>query len=101
MATMRRKASTSNDPAAPVIDSLQTPYSRGWATAWLGVVVLASVNGVLHRLYVGSLGELRAHQVSTLVLLILLAPSGERSDAIRFRMDRRPYALACCGRRPR
>jgi hypothetical protein len=56
------------------IESSDTPYWNGWATAWLGVVVLAFVNGVLHRLYVGALGELRAHQVSTVVLLVLLAP---------------------------
>jgi hypothetical protein len=50
------------------------PYWRGWATAWAGVVVLAFVNGVLHRSYQETLGEHRAHQVSCVVLLILLAP---------------------------
>jgi hypothetical protein len=50
------------------------PHWTPWAKAWLGMVVIAFVNGVLHRGYEGALGELRAHQLSTAVLLLLLAP---------------------------
>ena len=36
--------------------------------------MIAFGNAVLHRGYEGALGELRAHQVSSVVLLLLLAP---------------------------
>ena len=49
-------------------------YAGPWGTAWLGMVVLAFLNGVLHRAYQGVLGERPAHQVSCGVLLVLLAP---------------------------
>ena len=52
----------------------QLPQWSAWAKAWLGVVVIAFINGVLHRGNEGALGELRAHQLSTAVLLVLLAP---------------------------
>jgi hypothetical protein len=51
-----------------------------WARAWGGVVAAAFVNGVLHRAYEGPLGELTAHQVSTVVLLLLLAPWVVRTE---------------------
>jgi hypothetical protein len=52
----------------------QLPYLRSWTLAWIGVVVAAFINGVLHRGYEGALGELRAHQLSSGILLILIAP---------------------------
>ena len=59
-------------------DTRQMPASRpqwsAWAKAWLGLVVIAFLNGVLHRGYEGPLGELRAHQLSSAVLLVLVAP---------------------------
>src|SRR5512133_2463758 len=45
-----------------------------WGKAWGGLVVIAFLNGVLHRIYERRLGELRSHQVSSLLLLALLAP---------------------------
>jgi hypothetical protein len=51
-----------------------------WAKAWGGVVLIAFVNGVLHRAYEGALGELRAHQLSSVVLLVLLAPWAVRTE---------------------
>ena len=50
------------------------PQWRAWARAGLGVVAIAFVNGVSHRSYEGTLSELGAHQLSTGVLLLLLAP---------------------------
>jgi hypothetical protein len=44
------------------------------------VVVLAFVNGVLHRSYQRSLGEHRSHQLSCVVLLLLLAPWVRRTE---------------------
>jgi hypothetical protein len=52
----------------------RTPDWPAWAKAWGGLVVIAFVNGVLHRSYERRLGELRSHQVSSLLLLGLLAP---------------------------
>ena len=62
-----------------------SPRARGapwaaWSRAWLGVVVLAFVNGVLHRGYEGALGGLRAEQVSNVVLVVLLAPWVVRTE---------------------
>jgi hypothetical protein len=51
-----------------------------WSRAWLGVVGLAFVNGVLHRGYEGALGELRADQVSNLLLLLLVAGWAARTE---------------------
>jgi hypothetical protein len=51
-----------------------------WAKAWGGVVAIAFLNGVLHRTYEGALGERRAHQLSSFVLLALLAPSATRTE---------------------
>lgn len=45
-----------------------------WGKAWGGLVVIAFLNGVLRRTYERRLGELRSHQVSSLLLLALLAP---------------------------
>ena len=52
----------------------------GWTRAWTGVVVLAVVNGGLHRVYEQPLGELRAHQLSGVTLLLLLAPWAARTQ---------------------
>ena len=52
-----------------------------WGKAWGGLVVIAFLNGVLHRTYERRLGELRSHQVSSLLLLALLAPWVIRTDA--------------------
>lgn len=38
------------------------------------VVVIAVVNGVLHRAYERPLGQLPAHQLSAVILLLMLAP---------------------------
>jgi hypothetical protein len=46
-------------------DSLDWP---AWARAWGRLVVIAFLNGVLHRAYEGPLGELRAHQLSSFML---------------------------------
>jgi hypothetical protein len=51
-----------------------------WSRAWAGVVVVAFVNGALHRGYEGALGELRAEQLSNVVLLMLLAPWVVRTE---------------------
>jgi hypothetical protein len=51
-----------------------------WAKAWGGVVAIAFLNGVLHRTYEGALGERRAHQLSSFVLLALLAPWATRTE---------------------
>lgn len=51
-----------------------------WSRAWLGVVGLAFVNGVLHRGYEGALGELRAEQVSNFVLVLLVAGWAVRTE---------------------
>ena len=51
-----------------------------WAKAWGGVVVIAFLNGILHRTYEGALGERRAHQLSSVVLLALLAPWAIRTE---------------------
>jgi hypothetical protein len=55
------------------LSSRSEPCSKAWAKAWLGTVVIAFVNGVLHRRYERTLGGLRAHQASSVVLLLLLA----------------------------
>lgn len=52
----------------------RSPDWPAWGKAWGGLVVIAFVNGVLHRTYERRLGELRSHQVSSLLLLGLLAP---------------------------
>ncbi|MCE7986980.1 MAG: hypothetical protein DYG89_37885 [Caldilinea sp. CFX5] len=44
-----------------------------YGLAWLPIVLLAIVNGGLHRLYEPALGELPAHQLSVLILILLLA----------------------------
>ena len=49
-------------------------HSGGLGHGWVGMVVIAFLNAVLRRGYEGALGELRAHQVSSVVLLLLLAP---------------------------
>lgn len=49
-------------------------YRSAWVKAWGGVVVLAFVNGAFHEGYQGALGELRAEQLSSVVLLLMLAP---------------------------
>lgn len=51
-----------------------------WAKAWDGVVVIAFLNGVLHRTYEGALGERRARQLSSFVLLVLLTPWAIRTE---------------------
>lgn len=75
----QRQAAGAQRPVAVAVrdnpePALRRRYGGAWAEAWLGVVVIAFLNGVLHRAYSGRLGELRAHQVSCGVLLILLAP---------------------------
>jgi hypothetical protein len=47
---------------------------RAWARAWGGAAVVGIVNGAARRGYEDALGELRAQQVSSLTLLVLLAP---------------------------
>jgi hypothetical protein len=57
----------------------------GWTRAWTGVVVLAVVNGGLHRVYEQPLGELRAHQLSwgLVVAGIAVAPAVARTLSLR------------------
>src|SRR5512147_2192921 len=44
-----------------------------YALAWLGLMVLAILNGALRDLvYKGSVGEIAAHQISTLTLILLI-----------------------------
>jgi hypothetical protein len=54
----------------------QRPYLWSWTLAWIGAVVAAFINGVLHRGYEGALAELRGHQVSSGILLILICALG-------------------------
>jgi hypothetical protein len=54
--------------------------------------VIPSLNGVLHRTYEGALGELRAHQLSSFVLLVLLAPWAIRTEC-RHPLPSLPAAL--------
>jgi hypothetical protein len=47
---------------------------RAWAVSWFGLVVLGVANGAIRQsVYADALGDLRAHQVSTVTLLLLLA----------------------------
>jgi hypothetical protein len=69
----------------------QRPYLRSWTLAWIGVVVAAFINGVLHRGYEGAVGELRAHQVSSGILLILIAPRVLHTER------RHPLPQLACG----
>ena len=50
-----------------------TPY-RQWIAAWPGMAALAVANGLSRGLYARSLGEDRAHQVSTATLVAALVP---------------------------
>jgi hypothetical protein len=45
-----------------------------WTRAWGGALVIGFVNGAARRGYESALGELRAQQVSSVTLLVLLAP---------------------------
>jgi hypothetical protein len=47
---------------------------KAWAIAWLGMLAIAFSNGVLHRSYEKAVGEHRAQQASSVLLLFLLAP---------------------------
>jgi hypothetical protein len=49
-----------------------TPAEAKWLEAWAGVVALAVVNGALHRAYEPALGDLPAHQLSGVVLVMLV-----------------------------
>ena len=45
-----------------------------YAVLWVGLAVLGVLNGILRNsLYLDKLGDLRAHQVSTVVLILLIA----------------------------
>jgi hypothetical protein len=45
-----------------------------YAVAWLGLVVLGILNGVIRNaVYSERVGELRAHQASTIILIIVIA----------------------------
>lgn len=44
---------------------------RAWLPGWLGLAALATVNGATRQLYVGALGDLTAHQVSTGALIVV------------------------------
>ena len=47
--------------------------TRKYALAWFGLMVVAILNGALRDLlYKGSVGEMTAHQISTVTLLILI-----------------------------
>ena len=49
-----------------------TAFALKWALAWLPMVAIAIANGAARDLWYGAaLGELRAHQVSTLTALAL------------------------------
>jgi hypothetical protein len=54
--------------------------------------VIAFLNGVLHRSYERRLGELRSHQVSSLLLLVLLFPCVIRTER-RHHVSSLPDAL--------
>ena len=47
---------------------------RRWVAAWTGLAALAVANGLSRGLYARSLGEDRAHQVSTATLVAALVP---------------------------
>ncbi len=48
--------------------------ATAWLLAWLGMMAIAVANGIVRDLaYARRLGELRAHQVSTVALLALFA----------------------------
>lgn len=66
----------SNDCAAP-------ETGRAWAKAWLGAPVIGVANGALREKALRGLGERRAHQVSTLTLLIFLTLYVREVDARR------------------
>jgi hypothetical protein len=53
---------------------------QGWAKAWGGLLVIAFSQRRIHRTYERGLGELRAHQLSSLLLLALLAPWAIRTE---------------------
>jgi hypothetical protein len=64
----------------PDVVASEDTVLAGWTRAWTGVVVLAVVNGGIHRAYEQPLGELRAHQLSGVTLLLLLAPWAARTQ---------------------
>jgi hypothetical protein len=47
--------------------------TRRWVAAWVGVAGVGILNGALHRLYSGPLGELRAHQLSGATFVAMYA----------------------------
>jgi deazaflavin-dependent oxidoreductase (nitroreductase family) len=67
-------------PRYPVFRVLDVPEGvgsgvwSGWARGWWGVVVLAVVNGGVHRAYEPALGVLPAEQVSNATLLAVVVP---------------------------
>ena len=56
-----------------------TPY-RQWIAAWPGMAALGVANGLSRGLYARSLGEARAHQVSTATLIAALVPYAHAVD---------------------
>jgi hypothetical protein len=47
---------------------------NAWVKSWLGVLVLAFINGGVHRAYEPALGALRSEQLSNLTLLAVVFP---------------------------
>ena len=52
-----------------------------WARAWLGLFAIAAANGALRQLYGQRLAEERAHQVSSVVLLVAIIPWVRRTQS--------------------
>jgi len=66
------------------------PSERAWALAWCGTAVVAVANGGFRdRVLVPRLGELRAHQISTVVLVTAIAGSAVALQRLHPLPDRR------------
>ena len=72
-----RSVDRRDGPVAVPVGRVAVPVSGMswvvWLLAWLGLSALAVVNGIARdALYLERLGERRAHQVATVVLLLLM-----------------------------
>ncbi len=59
-------------PANP--PTLSSALWKPWTVGWFGVLVLALVNGGLHRAYEPALGVLRAEQLSNVTIVVAVLP---------------------------
>ncbi len=60
--------------SAATNSSVPRGHWKPWGKGWLGVLVLAFINGGLHRTYEPALGVLRAEQVSNVLLVSVVVP---------------------------